>query len=121
MPHYSYTATCMDWKGMVHTFDGVVEGSWSKEAKHNALVEAHRHAAIRELDSETVEVTDLRYVDNQFAKMSTSALVRRMERAPDFGYDDEATELTQRLEREGKIWRWAGSDIEIYTSNGADE
>jgi hypothetical protein len=51
-----------------------------------------------------------------FKHMSTSALIRRMERAEDFGYDDESIELTRRLRREGKAWRWkSDSEVEIFT------
>lgn len=52
------------------------------------------------------------------AKLSTEALVARMNRAPDFGYDDEAVELNQRLAAEGKAWRWSSDFfhpvVEIY-------
>lgn len=51
--------------------------------------------------------------------LSTAALVRRMNSAPDFGYDDEAVELTRRLGAEGRDWRWSGSytspRVEIYS------
>lgn len=34
------------------------------------------------------------------------ALIARMERAPDFGYDDEAAELSRLLSARGLRWRW---------------
>lgn len=46
--------------------------------------------------------------------MALAALVARMERAPDFGYDDEEVELNRRLALEGKTWRWGvGDRVEI--------
>jgi len=43
----------------------------------------------------------------KLARLSTSALIARIERAADFGYDDEAVELTERLFRKGSTWRWS--------------
>jgi hypothetical protein len=40
-------------------------------------------------------------------KMSDAALIRRMERAGDFKYDDEQVELNRRLEGTGYAWRWS--------------
>lgn len=40
--------------------------------------------------------------------LTTSALVQRMNAAPDFGYDDEADELTRRLAPD-RDWRWSGT------------
>lgn len=37
--------------------------------------------------------------------LSTAEIVRRAERAPDFGWDDEGAELIAR----GLTWKWAGS------------
>lgn len=42
-----------------------------------------------------------------FKHLSLDALIRRIENAPDFGYDDEAVELSARLARQGKDWRWS--------------
>jgi hypothetical protein len=42
----------------------------------------------------------------RFRHMSTPDLIRRMERAPDFGYDDEEVALTARLREKGQAWRW---------------
>lgn len=54
-------------------------------------------------------------IEAAFRTVSTDALIRRIERAPDFGYDDEAVELTRRLRAEGKAWRWA-SDTRVEVS-----
>ncbi|PPG60278.1 hypothetical protein [Rathayibacter sp. AY1C5] len=47
----------------------------------------------------------------KFAGTSDQALVRRMERAEDFGYDDESVELTHRLKLGGLAWKWANVDV----------
>jgi len=39
-------------------------------------------------------------------KMKTEDLIKRMENAEDFRYDDEEIELSERLFKEGKTWRW---------------
>jgi hypothetical protein len=41
-------------------------------------------------------------------------LIRTIENAPDFGYDDEAIELKDLLAKQGKAWKWAGSRVEVY-------
>lgn len=33
-------------------------------------------------------------------------LINKMQKAPDFGYDDEATELTSILDKQGLRWKW---------------
>ncbi len=43
----------------------------------------------------------------KFASMSLSRLISRMERSPDFGYDDEEVELAERLLRKGQEWCWS--------------
>ena len=49
-----------------------------------------------------------------------ASLRGRINRAPDFGYDDEAAELTKVLAKYGKAWKW-GRDayynevVEVYT------
>ncbi len=54
-----------------------------------------------------------------FAGLSDKALMRRMERSADFGYDDLEHELTRRLRLGGQAWRWATIDgrdrVEVYT------
>lgn len=49
----------------------------------------------------------------QNARIAT--LIRRMENAPDFGYDDESVELTSILTPEGKAWLWDGNKVKIVT------
>jgi hypothetical protein len=54
----------------------------------------------------------------RFAHLSIAQLCARMNRAADFGYDDEAEELAHRLKGSGRRWRWTQSDpprVEIYT------
>lgn len=54
----------------------------------------------------------------KFAGMTDEQIIRRMERAEDFGYDDEAVELTRRLALGGLAWRWSGDfyhpRVEVY-------
>ncbi|MFC5937539.1 MULTISPECIES: hypothetical protein [Mycobacterium avium complex (MAC)] len=61
----------------------------------------------------------LREIAAQFATVTDKELIRRINRAPDFGYDDEAIELSRRLHERGRDWRWArnshGHDVvEIF-------
>lgn len=67
-------------------------------------------------------------IQAKLGHVSTAALVRRMERAPDFGYDDEQIELSRRLREQGKTWRWTqdfhnprivveGTDTEVGDAN----
>lgn len=48
-------------------------------------------------------------IKSKFKNTSTKALIRKIEKAPDFGYDDEAYELSRRLKAKGKTWRWGES------------
>lgn len=41
------------------------------------------------------------------SSMSITSLIRRINAAPDFGYDDEAVELNRKLAAQGKTWRWS--------------
>lgn len=53
-----------------------------------------------------------------FAHLSIEQLVARMNRATDFGYDDESEELDRRLRDTARAWRWTRSDpprVELYT------
>jgi hypothetical protein len=53
----------------------------------------------------------------RFAHLSVRDLVARMNRAPDFGYDDEEEELSRRLAATGQTWRWSDAEpprVEIY-------
>ena len=43
---------------------------------------------------------------NERDKQTIATLKRRIANAPDFGYDDEAIELTELLKVYGKAWRW---------------
>jgi hypothetical protein len=38
--------------------------------------------------------------------LSDAELIRRIEAAPDFGWDDEGLELKRQLEPRGQGWRW---------------
>jgi hypothetical protein len=62
--------------------------------------------------------TDSTHTPRPFAHLSITQLVARMNRATDFGYDDESEELDRRLRDTGRAWRWTPSDpprVEIYT------
>lgn len=53
-------------------------------------------------------------IATEFAHMTDEALIRRMERAPDFGYDDECWELNRRLGAVGLTWMWEGNKVKVY-------
>lgn len=60
-----------------------------------------------------------RSIAEKFAGTSDAALIRKMERAPDFGYDDEAYELNRRLTLVGMAWKWSqkyGRDVVVIYS-----
>ncbi|MCZ4548094.1 hypothetical protein BS618_32335 [Rhodococcus erythropolis] len=44
----------------------------------------------------------------KFAGIPNAQLIRKMEHAQDFGYDDEEFELNRRLKLGGLAWRWSG-------------
>lgn len=46
-------------------------------------------------------------IKEKFAGYTDGQIMRRMESAPDFGYDDEAYELNRRLAAVGLSWRWS--------------
>ena len=54
------------------------------------------------------------------ARLSDRALIERINKAEDFGYDDEQVELNRRLGRRGLQWRWApeeqifGQHVEVF-------
>ena len=48
-------------------------------------------------------------VKKKFVSYSTKRLIERIEKAPDFGYDDEEVELRRRLRLEGKSFHWNDS------------
>lgn len=57
-----------------------------------------------------------RIISEKFEGKPDSYLVRRMETAPDFGYDDESYELDRRLKLVGKAWKWSqkyGRDVVV--------
>lgn len=58
-------------------------------------------------------------IKKRFIGYSTSRLVKRMEDAEDFGYDDEEIELRRRLRKTNQDWKWNDSlsnpKIIIYT------
>jgi hypothetical protein len=45
-----------------------------------------------------------------FAGVSTSEIIRRINRAHDFGYDDEEYELNRRLAEQSLTWKWVRGD-----------
>jgi hypothetical protein len=52
-----------------------------------------------------------------FAHLSTGLLVARINRAHDFGYDDESDGLNRRLRATSPSWRWTQTDpprVELY-------
>lgn len=66
-----------------------------------------------------------RSIAAKFARTTDQALMRRMERAEDFGYDDESVELTRRLKLGGLAWKWANVDgrdkVQIYKKEVGDD
>lgn len=58
------------------------------------------------------------YEPGPYSGLSDAQLIRRMENAEDFGYDDEEVELSRRLKLGGLAWRWSGDffrpNVEIY-------
>lgn len=66
-----------------------------------------------------------RIIAEKFEGRSDSYLIRRMENAPDFGYDDESYELTRRLAINGLSWRWKqiqGKErVDIYKTEGGGD
>ncbi|MFJ6416492.1 hypothetical protein [Paeniglutamicibacter sp. NPDC091659] len=58
-------------------------------------------------------------IQAKFSNLSDAQLIKRIEQAKDFEYDDEAVELNRRLRvLGGKAWRWAGDfyhpHVELY-------
>jgi hypothetical protein len=45
-----------------------------------------------------------------FAGVATAELIRRINRAPDFGYDDLEYELNRRLAVQRLTWKWVKVD-----------
>ncbi len=46
-------------------------------------------------------------IKDKFAGQSDADIIRQMNRAEAFGYDDESYELNRRLDRIGLTWRWS--------------
>jgi hypothetical protein len=46
-------------------------------------------------------------IKQKFEGYTDGQIMRRMEAAEDFGYDDEAMELNRRLGAVGLTWRWS--------------
>lgn len=60
-------------------------------------------------------------IQRKFKTVTTDALIRRIQHAADFGYDDEQYELNRRLKLEGKTWRWDGDRVEVIDLPLSDE
>ena len=45
-------------------------------------------------------------IAEEFAHLNDMELIRRIEAAPEFGYDDEQFELNRRLGAVGLAWMW---------------
>lgn len=56
-----------------------------------------------------------RTLEEHFRGKPDSELIRRMETAPDFGYDDEEYELNRRLGARALTWKWDGDRVVIYS------
>lgn len=54
-----------------------------------------------------------RALAKKFHGYSDNELIRRIEAAPDFGYDDEEYELNRRLGARGLTWAWNGDRVEV--------
>lgn len=47
-------------------------------------------------------------------------LIDKIERAPDFGYDDEGLELSRLLALEGRYWKWNNQNrVEVLEVDNA--
>lgn len=57
-------------------------------------------------------------IEDKFRGVSDTELIRRIERAPDFGWDDEGYELNRRLKLANLAFRWSVDlfhpRIEVY-------
>lgn len=60
-------------------------------------------------------------IAHKFKSVTTDALIRRMERAADFAYDDESFELNRRLAKTGQTWKWDGDRVVVYDLPPTDE
>lgn len=66
-----------------------------------------------------------RIISEKFEGKPDSYLIRRIETAPDFGYDDDEYELNRRLALSGLAWRWSqkhGRDVVVvYDPSGTPD
>lgn len=78
------------------------------------------------MDEEGITVSESldRDLEEKFDGKPDNYLIRRIETAPDFGYDDEEYELNRRLKLAGLAWKWSqkyGRDVVvIYQSDTAE-
>lgn len=65
------------------------------------------------------------HISAQFEHLSDAQLIKRIEKAEDFKYDDETVELNRRLKLGGLAWRWSGDyfrpNVEVYRPEGTPE
>lgn len=61
-----------------------------------------------------------RAIEKKFRGVTSNELMRRMEAAPDFGYDDEEYELSRRLGAVGLEWMWQGGKVITYKPGDGD-
>lgn len=64
-----------------------------------------------------------RELEAKFQGKPDSYLIRQMETAPDFGYDDAEYELTRRLYLSGLAWKWSqkyGRDVVVIYNPDTD-
>jgi hypothetical protein len=61
-------------------------------------------------------------IADKFAHLNDMELIRRMERAEDFKYDDEAYELNRRLGAVGLTWMWDRdtNKVRVYDPSEAE-
>ena len=66
-----------------------------------------------------------RELEAQYKGVPNAELMRRMQAAPDFGYDDYEYELSRRLSLVGLAWKWAGKygseHVEVYAPENESE
>lgn len=59
-----------------------------------------------------------RALTKKFHGYSDAELIRRIEVAQDFEYDDEQYELNRRLGARGLTWAWDGNRVEVIEQGG---
>ncbi|KUM38983.1 hypothetical protein [Arthrobacter sp. EpRS71] len=64
-------------------------------------------------------------IEEKFQHLTDDELIDRINKAPDFDYDDEAVELNRRLALGGLAWRWSQDygheTVEVFTQEAGDE